>query len=131
MRTEDQIRADARPGRAFSNGTEYDIWAGKYCYECVNDDPETEKYCPILSVAMLEPVTPKEWVAGKVVTQYGSYEAVESCTEFEQRRRGGDGPDDEPTPVPQPECDGQLDIVDAYLDAAIGELAKAPEGVSA
>jgi hypothetical protein len=130
VRTEEEIRADARPGRAFSNSSEYEIWAARYCHECVNDDAETETWCPILGVALLHPVTPREWVSGTVTTQYGSYEAVESCTEFVQRPEWpgdddpGDGPD--PEPGPPPVVEGQLDLIDAYLDTAIGELQKAP-----
>lgn len=133
MRTEEQIKADARPGRAFSNGSEFDIWASRHCYECVHDIPEQEKYCPILGLALISDpaVTPREWVSGTVTTKYGSYEAIDTCTEFEERRDDGDGPDGGPTPPPAPECDGQLDIVDVYLDTAIGELSKAPEGMTA
>jgi hypothetical protein len=129
MRTEAEIAADARPGRAFSNGTEFDIWADRYCYECVHDNPnaDPEVFCPILGFSLLNDATPREWVPGTVTTKYGSYEAIDSCTEFEQRRdgRGGD-PDSPPPPDPAPECDGQLDLVDAYLPTALDELLKAP-----
>jgi hypothetical protein len=131
VRTEAEITADARPGRAFSNSTDYEIWASRYCYECVHDDIGTtaasEKNCPILTVAMISESTPREWVSGTVTTDY---EAVESCTEFVQRPEwpGDDDPDGDgpPPPDPAPEVEGQLDLIDAYLDTAIGELSKAP-----
>lgn len=131
MRTEAEITADARPGRAFSNGTEFDIWASRYCYECVHDNPnaDPEVFCPILGFSLLNDATPREWVEGTVTTKYGNYQAIESCTEFQQRPEwpGDDDPDAGPTPPdPAPECDGQLDLVDAYLPTALGEFLKAP-----
>ncbi len=136
MRTEAEIAADARPGRAFSNGTEFDIWASRYCYECVHDDSGTsgasEKNCPILTVALISQSTPREWVTETVDTPHGPYTGIGTCTEFEQRPEwpGDDDPDAGPPPGPTPECDGQLDLVDAYLPTALDELLKAPERVS-
>lgn len=149
MRSEDQIRADAADERPFSNGTEYDIWASRYCYECVNDNPQAdpEVFCPIITVALLGkgdgPAWPKEWTRQYV--KFGDYvdetrtrrQPIETtaddpdgcmyvgeCTEFEQRRDPGDGP--EPEPEPPPVCDGQLDIIDAYLPTALAELDREP-----
>jgi hypothetical protein len=127
VRTEEQITADARPGAAFSNGSSWEIWQANWCARgrgCVNDEDgggPTGTYCPLITVAMVSDprVTPAEWVEGDGIQDY-------ACTEFEEAGRGGG---DEPPPEPQPEVDGQLDIVDAYLDTAIGELSKAPEGV--
>jgi hypothetical protein len=130
MRTEAEITADARPGRAFSNHSEFDVWASRYCYECVHDDAEKELYCPILGVALISGTTPREWVPATVTTEYGPYEAIDSCTEFVQRPEwpGDDDPDDgpDPDPGPPPVVEGQLDLIDAYLETAIDELRKAP-----
>jgi hypothetical protein len=123
VRTEAEITADARPGRAFSNHTEYDIWASRYCYECANDDAEKEVYCPILGVALITQTTPREWTEAAE-----PYPHVDACTEFVQRPEwpGDDDPDDPPPPDPVPDCDGQLDLIDAYLPTALAELEKAP-----
>ncbi len=140
MRTEDQIRADATDERPFSNGSEYDIWADRHCYNCVNDDADTEKYCPILNVALLGQGWPKEWtrhyvkfgariegtnrveVSETTADDPDGCRFVDTCTEFEERRNGGGGGDAPKPPTPQVECDGQLDIIDAYVDTAISEL---------
>jgi hypothetical protein len=131
MRTEEQIAADAADKSAFSNGTEYEIWAGRWCYECVNDNAETETYCPILSVALLGS-WPTEWTRRRVEWQIGdgsgSYEAVDTCTEFERRCEGGGDP--EPTPEPPPVIDGQVDMFEVFADQ-IAEQASTREAVSA
>jgi hypothetical protein len=134
VRTEDEIKADVDPKRPFSNGTEYEIWASSHCYECVNEDfGSTDSYCPILSVALLDG-WPKEWTRQlhkwEIGDASGEYEVVDTCTEFVQRPDwpGDDDPDDgpDPDPGPPPVVEGQLDLIDAYLDTAIGELQKAP-----
>jgi hypothetical protein len=125
VRSEKEIRADAADERPFSNHTEYEIWADRYCWApCVHDDPAVNKFCPVLGVALLGS-WPKEWTRARhefttVEGKPGSYEVVDSCTEFEERRDPGD--DDPPPPAPVPEVDGQLDLIDAYLDTAIAEL---------
>jgi hypothetical protein len=137
VRTEEQISAAARPGSPFSNGTEGYAWMANWCHECVNNDEATELWCPILTVALLGK-TPAEWVEqpwqqitgrpeGETAPVLGgTYE----CTEFVQRPQwpGDYDPDDGPTPPPDPapEVEGQLDLIDAYFDTAIGELSKAP-----
>lgn len=143
MRTEAEIRQDAADRRPFSNGSEYGIWADRYCWApCVHDDPDREVFCPVLSVALLGS-WPREWTRryikfGKPIEgtnrvevsettkdDPAGLEVVDACTEFEERR--DDGPDDpDPQPDPPPVCEGQLDLVDAYLDTAIGELTKEP-----
>jgi len=112
-----------RSGRPFSNHTEFDIWADRYCYRCRKDNEETELYCPILGMAIAEGAWPDEWTARthawEAGGKSGSYEVVDTCTEFEERRDDeGDGSEPEPPPV----VEGQLDLIDAYLDTAIGEL---------
>lgn len=118
MRTEDEIRADATEERPFSNHSEFDIWADNHCYECQNDRAEEEAYCPILGVAMLHGVTPREWTTREEQWQIGdksgSVTVVDDCTEFEQRTRfPGDPeePDERPVEtVHVPVLDGQLDL---------------------
>lgn len=60
MRTPDEIDAAATEGSPFSNGSEGYAWMDRWCDECANNDEETEKWCPILSVALLGK-TPAEW----------------------------------------------------------------------
>lgn len=62
MRSPEEISASARDVRAFSNGTEGYAWMGNWCHECKHDDEETEKWCPILTLAMIGEKTPAEWV---------------------------------------------------------------------
>lgn len=145
MRTEDEIRAAAADERPFSNGTEWDMWADRWCYECVNDNPNADPqvFCPIITVALAGKggggAWPAEWTRRYI--KFGDYvdeartrrlpiettaddpdgcEYVGECTEFERRPDPGDEP--EPDPEPVPECDGQLDLIDAYLDTALDEL---------
>lgn len=132
MRTREEITADAEPRSAFSNGTEYDMWADRWCYSCVNDDANTEKWCPILSVALLGS-WPKEWLRRRVHWQIGDgsgeYDAVDTCTEFEERREPRDG-DPEPEPEPTPVIAGQVDIFEVFADQ-IAEQASERTAVSA
>lgn len=132
MRTYDQVLADVdTTEQPFSNGTEFDIWADRHCHSCVHDNEATENYCPILSAAIGGKGWPTEWTRRRAGTEPTTYEAVDTCTDFEQRRRGGGGGVPKPTPKPRVEVDGQLDIVDAYLDTAIGELTTAPAAATA
>jgi hypothetical protein len=122
MRSEAEIHADAERRRPFSNHTEYEIWAGsgRGCYDCRHDKPDIEKWCPILSAALLS-LWPKEWehetekweIGGKS----GSIQVVGECSEFEHD--DGDGDDDpEPDPAPEPvaELDGQVDMFEVFAD---------------
>ena len=135
MRTEAEIQADAKPGSPFSNGTEGYAWMGNWCERCTNNDEETELWCPLLTVALLGK-TPVEWIE-QPWRSWNDANGVEHppapslgdkyhCIEFEDRRDPDDGDDPEPEPEP-PVCEGQLDIVDLYLDAAIDQLTTAPE----
>lgn len=127
MRTEAEITADARPGAPFSNHSEFEVWAERHCYECANDVPEAGTYCPILGVALVTDATPKEWTSTEPDEHGCTW--IDTCTEFQQRPEwpGDDDPDaGPPPPEPVPECDGQLDLVDAYLPTALAELEKAP-----
>ena len=118
-----------RSGRPFSNHTEFEVWADRYCYRCRKDSEETELYCPILGMAIAEGGWPDEWTARthtwEAGGKSGSYEVVDTCTEFEERR-DDEGDDPEPEPEPPPEVEGQLDLIDAYVDTAIRELTTEP-----
>lgn len=147
MKTLDEVMAAAEPGNPpFSNGTEYEVWAGsgRGCYDC-RHEAGTEG-CPILGAAIIAVVWPVEWTRrtiewtakrpfvpgkdpwyepqpGDEVITGGTYQVVDECTEFEHRdNRGGPDPDPDPSPPPVAEIPGQLDIIDAYLDEAITEL---------
>jgi hypothetical protein len=118
VRTAEQITADAADERPFSNSTEYESWAnkGRGCYDCAHDDWETEKWCPILGAALLGS-WPKEWTrrtqTWEIGGKSGSYEVVDECTEFEERRDGPDGGAD-PDPGPPPVIGGQIDVFEVF-----------------
>jgi hypothetical protein len=61
MRTEAEISAAATDGSPFSNGTEGYAWMDNWCGRCLNNDEETELWCPILTVALFGK-TPSEWL---------------------------------------------------------------------
>lgn len=112
MRTADEILADARDGSAFSNSTSFEIWAGnRGCWTCRNDDDATEKWCPILGVALSSGKTPAEWL--ELSDDVQDY----TCTEYDERRDDGDDDDSEPPPGPPPaEIDGQIDMFEVFAD---------------
>lgn len=135
MRTADEIAADADPRSPFSNHTEYELWAddGRGCYDCRNDDPETNTLCPILSAALLG-TWPKEWTRRTVEWQIGdksgTYEAVDECTEFDERDDDdGDGEPD-PEPGPPPVIAGQIDMFEVFTDQALDAIGQ-PHPVTA
>lgn len=74
MRSSKEISLSARPQRAFSNGTSWEMWAYRWCDQCFNDINEN---CPLIAVAMMGDATPTEWV--------DSDAEVYECTEFEPR----------------------------------------------
>jgi hypothetical protein len=117
MRTPDQILADARGGSAFSNSSQFEYWASnRGCWTCRNDDAETEKWCPILGVALSSGKTPAEWVTFSEKDEiYGNY----TCTEYDERR-DDDGDDDgsepDPTPGPAVELEGQIDMFEVFAE---------------
>ncbi len=139
MRTEEEIRADAADEPPFSNGSEHDIWADRYCHNnCVNDDDEREIWCPIITVALLgkagdgsSTAWPKEWTRASVpwTDRDGvehAYERVDTCTEYEERRDPDDGEDLDPQPVHPPQCKSQIDIIDVYLPVFMDEITPRP-----
>jgi hypothetical protein len=129
MRSYDEIAADARDGRAFSNGTSFENWASsRGCYTCRNDDAATEKWCPILTVALSTGKTPAEWVEfdEKSIQNY-------TCSEYDERRdEGGDGedPDPDPTPGPAEEIAGQIDMFEVFADRIANEASAVAAGAA-
>lgn len=121
----------------FSNATEFEIWADRYCYDCVKDNADTETWCPILSAALLGE-WPVQWtrrqVEWEIGDKRGSYEAVDTCADFERRRDDGPDDDDDPKPTgPGPfaeEMPGQTDIFTFIVEDAL-EALPAAEAVSA
>ena len=121
MRTAEQIEATARPGSAFSNSSQFEYWASnRGCWTCRNDDQATEKWCPILGVALSSGKTPAEWVTFSEQDEiHGNY----TCTEYDERRDDGpdDGDDPEPDPGPPPVIDGQIDIFEVFAERIADE----------
>lgn len=131
MKSEAEISAAATDGRPFSNGTEGYGWMAHWCDECTHNDEETELWCPILTVALLGK-TPAEWTKRTVESEYGSYDVIDTCTEFEQRH-DDDGPDEpEPDPVGpfDPEMPGQVDIFEVFVDKGLAKMADQREAVA-
>jgi hypothetical protein len=76
-KTWDTVKAAARAGAAFSNGFEWESWAGEHCWVCVRDRVTAEG-CVITGLAMLEQVTPAEWVETHPYALADRY----TCTDF-------------------------------------------------
>lgn len=94
--------ANARDERAFSNGTDWEIWSYNWCENnCVHDAAyqrgETNEGCPLALVAMCGR-TPREWLPGdpKDMTCGSQY----TCVYY--RHEDDDDPDAKPEPVPDP-----------------------------
>lgn len=121
MPTYEQAMLTARDGTPFSNHTMWEIWADQWCYRCTKDSEELVdqgKGCPLIMVALMRK-TPAQWTTATEKDEvYGNYH----CSEFEERRDYYDDPTPDPPPPPVVECDGQLDLVDAYLPQALFEL---------
>lgn len=149
MRSYQEIQDAAKDKPAFSNGTEGYAWTGTWCDTCIYDRSarDEEKYppdpanggllgCPILAVAILGQ-TPEEWSEQPWRQIRGRPEGETApalgekftCSEYfrDPDIDEDDGPDNPPhnPPPPEPppiEVDGQLDLIDAYLDTALAEL---------
>jgi hypothetical protein len=125
MRSFSEIAADAQPGSAFSNNSQFEYWAGgpRGCYSCRNDSmdrPGPEKFCPILSVAVTGGGIPQEWTTGTDEDHiHGNY----TCTEYDRRPDGGGDGDDEPEPDPGPPpvMEGQIDLFEVFADRIADE----------
>jgi len=109
----DDIAKRARPGSAFSNGTEGYDWQANWCDRCLRDAPfrnglKGATGCPILLVALTGNKTPAEWME-QPRDEHGRYSIADQyhCIEF---RAPGDGGSGEPRPKPEPpDMDGLFD----------------------
>jgi hypothetical protein len=100
--TYDEAFEHATEQRAFSNGTEWEIWSYNNCFRCANDGMgvgEDEPNCPLICVALMDR-TPAEW------SQTGDLPGDYVCIYFRDRDDPGGR---EPEPVPDPP--GQLELV--------------------
>jgi hypothetical protein len=127
MRSYDEIAASAREGSAFSNSSQFEYWASnRGCWTCRNDDAETEKWCPILGVALSSGKTPAEWVTFSEEDEiHGNY----TCTEYDERRDDDPDDDGEPDPGPPPVIAGQVDMFEVFAEQ-ITDQAAAREAVA-
>jgi len=95
------VSAWDEPTPAFSNGTDFEIWSSRWCFECARDVNED---CPIVGLALSHEPTPQ------LVRNLETHET--RCTEWQPRKRitesqrpvcfgscGG-------FPVPEIECGG-------------------------
>lgn len=133
MRTPDEIHAGAIDEPAFSNGTEGYAWQDNWCGQCVHDDEATEKWCPILTEAILGR-TPAEWIEQPWQQIKGRPEGETApvpgdryhCVEFEPREDGDGNDEPEPGPRWDPEMPGQTTIFEVFADQFVTEIAEAP-----
>lgn len=110
-RTYNEVVADARPGRAFSNGTEGECWTANWCDRCAHEKKyratgNPKHCCQIYNVALgHEPrVTPAEWIdQADPVSGLHRLGDQYHCMYF--RPEDDPGPS-EPKPIPDPP--GQL-----------------------
>lgn len=146
MRSYDEALAAAKDKPAFSNGSEGHAWTDRWCDTCVHDrsarvdsvkpDPRNNGLlgCALLGVAIMGQ-TPAEWTEqpwkqiagrpeGETAPELGGKYV---CSEYEEDRHDEGDDDPEPEPEPPPVVEGQLDLIDAYLDTAIAELTPAGE----
>lgn len=90
----------SRPGPAFSNGTEWEIWSYNWCDRCLVDAPFrngiSNMGCPLILTAMLGDEIPAEWIE----QEDGIHDY--HCINF--RPPGWHNP--EPQPKPEPPQDG-------------------------
>lgn len=97
-----------RPGSAFSNSTEYEIWSSSWCDRCTKDADfqagKTNIGCELLLAALCGDETPIAWMT----TEPGCHDRYR-CIEFRSNEDGDDGGDPEPKPLPEPDMDGLFD----------------------
>jgi hypothetical protein len=72
----DRLEAASLDGRAFSNGTEWDMWSARWCGTCRHADEEAEVYCPLADLALISEQTPAEW---------GENSLNRRCTQYDPR----------------------------------------------
>lgn len=70
--------ADLAESTAFSNGTEFEVWAYNWCDKCAKDDGEIV-LCPILDGVVIDNRRPAEWLDGT-----DDYRDRYHCGEFEE-----------------------------------------------
>lgn len=91
--------ANARDERAFSNGTDWEIWQYNNCETCHHDAAyqagETNQGCPLIVVALLGK-TPREWIPGEDKYCGDRF----TCVMY--RHEDDDDPDATPEPLPDP-----------------------------
>jgi hypothetical protein len=93
-----------RPGPAFANGTEWDLWSANWCQTCLVDAPYrngiSQWGCKLIDAPLATGEIPDEWVT--VDRPDGPY----TCTSY--KPMGWRKPTAEPAPEPIP--DGQLTL---------------------
>jgi hypothetical protein len=131
METWEQIAATARPGKAFSNGTEGYAWFETWCATCLHDKGarldeqgvSADKIkalglepsgCPLWTFALVEDATPGVWeeqpwrqITGRPEGQTAptlgdKYHCAEYTHDPDTDDGGGGPPNDEPDPDPGP-----------------------------
>jgi hypothetical protein len=102
-------RARARPGPAFSNGTEWECWSAGWCDRCARDAPFrngiSERGCPLILIAVADELIPAEWMEPEPSPSGRPYLGPKAYTCIEFRAPGGGGPEPQPKPDP-PDMDG-------------------------
>lgn len=98
-----------RPGSAFSNSTEWDIWSANWCDRCTKDADfqagKSELGCDLILIAMCGDEIPAAWMD----TEPGCHDRYR-CIEFRSTDDGNGGDDPEPKPLPEPpDMDGLFD----------------------
>lgn len=96
----------SRPGPAFSNSTEWELWSARWCTQCSRDAfANYGAGCPLVTIGLCGRI-PAEWIESppeQVFTETGmNVGELYHCVEF--RPRGGGDP--EPRPKPEPDQDG-------------------------
>ena len=96
----DDAMARSKDKPAFSNSTEWEMWAANWCERPCKVDANQD--CPLIMIALLGR-TPAEWLP-QPADRYPS--DAYHCVNF----RGKDDPGDEPQPQPEPpDMDGLFD----------------------
>ncbi len=115
VRTEEEIKADAKRETPFSNHTSYEVWQRGTCYYgngCVHDsmsDPayrqdQPEVFCPLITASLMER-TPKEWL-----DEVG--ELSGKCTEYSEAPDTVDDHESHPEPEDDTPLPGQGSLFD-------------------
>ena len=96
----------ARPGSAFSNGTEWECWSANWCDRCTREAPFrngiSSQGCPLILIAMSERI-PAEWFEQPWSPDGHPPLDRYHCMEFRAPGNGGGEPKPKPDP---PDMDG-------------------------